>query len=119
MMWIAGLGDRAHGDGEPSRPAAGPHNPNILCPYGVYETSDGGAFLLVVAMSDESWDDFWIFVDQLEVVARRSMEHGGQAHRRPGLHRRASTRSAASAAAFAPKTTAEWTEFLGGQPEII
>ena len=25
------------------------HNPNILCPYGVYETSDRGAFLLAVA----------------------------------------------------------------------
>src|SRR3954452_19195090 len=69
MMWIQAW-EIAHSSmsDEPLR-REGQHNPNIRCPYGVYETNDGGAFLLAVAMSNESWDDFWIFAEQPEVVA--------------------------------------------------
>ena len=97
----------------------GQHNPNIRCPYGIYETKDGGAFLLAVAMSDESWDEFWLFVDRPEVVldprwnnvAKRIGARGAM----DGVEEiRGHVRDA-----FASRTTAEWTEFLAGQPEII
>ena len=63
-----GVGDHAHDDERRAAAAGGQHNPNIRCPYGVYETKDGGAFMFVVAMSDESWDDFWLFADRPEVL---------------------------------------------------
>ena len=56
----------------------GQHNPNIRCPYGIYETKDGGAFLLAVAMSDESWDEFWLFVDRPEVVLDTRWNNGAK-----------------------------------------
>jgi crotonobetainyl-CoA:carnitine CoA-transferase CaiB-like acyl-CoA transferase len=97
----------------------GQHNPSILCPYGVYETKDGGAFLLAVAMSDASWDDFWLFVDRPEVVLDARWDNGakriGARGRRDGVDEiRSLVREA-----FASRTTAEWTAFFAGQPEII
>jgi crotonobetainyl-CoA:carnitine CoA-transferase CaiB-like acyl-CoA transferase len=119
MMWIQSweITHTTMSD-EPLR-REGQHNPNIRCPYGVYETKDGGAFLLAVAMSDESWDDFWLFVDRPEVlvdprwnnVAKRIGARGtvdGVADIRRHVRE-----------AFATKTTAEWTAFLATQPEII
>ena len=41
-------------------------------------SGDGGAFLLAVAMSDESWDDFWVFVDQPEVVLDQRWSTGAK-----------------------------------------
>jgi crotonobetainyl-CoA:carnitine CoA-transferase CaiB-like acyl-CoA transferase len=103
---------------EPLR-RAGEHNPNIRCPYGVYETSDGGAFLLAVAMSDESWDAFWLFVGRPEVLVDQRWNNAakriGARGSTDGLEEiRAQVREA-----FASRTTAEWTEFLATQPEII
>ena len=98
---------------------AGSHNPNILCPYGVYETSDGGAFLLAVAMSDESWDDFWIFAEQPEVVADTRWDTVAKRIGARGCMDGVEEVRARTRAAFASKTTAKWEAFLGGQPEII
>ena len=119
MMWIQAW-EIAHSSmSDETLHRDGVHNPSIRCPYGVYETSDGGAILFVVAMSDESWDDFWLFAGEPEAVldqrwsnvakrigARGSMD--GVAEIRERVRR-----------AFASKCTAEWTEFLAGEPEII
>src|SRR3954452_5402255 len=119
MMWIQAW-EIAHSSmsDEPLH-REGVHNPNIRCPYGVYETSDGGAILFVVAMSDESWDEFWVFAGEPDAVldrrwsnvakrigARGSMD--GVAEIRDRMRR-----------AFASKTMAEWVGFLAGEPEII
>ena len=71
MMWIQAW-EIAHSSmsDEPLR-RDGVHNPSIRCPYGVYETSDGGAILFVVAMSDTSWDDFWVFAGEPDAVLDR------------------------------------------------
>ncbi|MFN0029564.1 MAG: CaiB/BaiF CoA transferase family protein [Acidimicrobiales bacterium] len=103
---------------EPMR-RSGAHHPLILCPYGIYQTNDGGAFLLAVAMSNQSWDDFWIFADRPEVVLD---ERWNTAAKRIGARGnpdgvdeiRELVRDA-----FASKSTAEWSEFLAEQPEII
>ncbi|MDH4147410.1 MAG: CoA transferase, partial [Acidimicrobiia bacterium] len=98
---------------------AGAHNPNILCPYGVYRTSDGGAFLLAVAMSDESWDEFCVFAGVPELAYD---ERWSTAAKRIGARGSADGVAEARALlseAFAARTTAEWEEFLATQPEII
>jgi crotonobetainyl-CoA:carnitine CoA-transferase CaiB-like acyl-CoA transferase len=78
LMWIQAW-EIAHSSvsAEPLR-REGQHNPNIRCPYGVYETKDGGAFLLAVAMSDQSWDDFWIFAGQPDVVLDQRWSSGAK-----------------------------------------
>jgi crotonobetainyl-CoA:carnitine CoA-transferase CaiB-like acyl-CoA transferase len=121
MMWIQSweLTHAAMAQDPHAASRAGGHHPNILCPYGVYETSDGGAFMLAVALSDESWDAFWTFAGQPEVVID---DRWANAARRIGA--RGSTDGvdeirARMRDAFASRTTGEWAEFLAGQPEII
>ena len=119
MMWIQSWELTHSSMSDETLHREGVHNPNIRCPYGVYETSDGGAILFVVAMSDESWDDFWVFAGEPDAVldprwsnvakrigARGSMD--GVAEIRDRMRR-----------AFASKTTAEWAGFLATEPEII
>jgi crotonobetainyl-CoA:carnitine CoA-transferase CaiB-like acyl-CoA transferase len=98
---------------------AGQHNPNIRCPYGIYETKDGGAFLLAVAMSDASWDDFWLFVERPEVLLDARWNNGAKRIGARGSNDGVDEIRECVREAFASKTTAEWTEFLAGQPEII
>ncbi len=97
----------------------GKHNPNIRCPYGVYETKDGGAFMFVVAMSDESWDDFWLFVDRPDVLVDSRWNNVAKRIGARGSMDGVDEIRAAVAEAFAGRTTAEWTAFLATQPEII
>src|SRR3954464_9130359 len=97
----------------------GQHNPNIRCPYGIYETKDGGAFLLAVAMSDESWDEFWLFVDRPEVVLDARWNTAAKRIGARGLNDGVQEIREKVRDAFASRTTAEWTEFLATQPEII
>jgi len=97
----------------------GSHNPNIRCPYGIYETKDGGAFLLAVAMSDESWDDFWLFVERPEVVLDPRWDNGAKRIGARGSSDGVEEIREHMRAAFASRTTAEWAEFLATQPEII
>ena len=102
MMWIQAW-EIAHSpmSDEPLH-REGQHNPNIRCPYGVYETNDGGAFMFVVAMSDESWDEFWLFVERARGRAGPAVEQRRQAHRCPRLAWTASTRSAGRCAGRSP-----------------
>ena len=97
----------------------GQHNPNIRCPYGIYETKDGGAFLLAVAMSDESWDAFWVFVDRPEVVLDTRWNTAAKRIGARGVTDGVAEIRQIVREAFASRTTAEWTEFLATQPEII
>jgi formyl-CoA transferase len=97
----------------------GQHNPNIRCPYGIYETKDGGAFLLAVAMSDASWDDFWVFVDRPEVVLDPRWNTGAKRIGARGSTDGVDDIRQNVREAFASKTTAEWCDFFAGQPEII
>ncbi len=119
MMWIQAW-EIAHTtmSDEPLR-RSGQHNPNILCPYGVYATKDGGAFLLAVAMSNESWDDFWIFVDRPDVVMDPRWNSGAKRIGARGSMDGVDEIREKVRDAFASKTTAEWTAFFAGQPEII
>jgi crotonobetainyl-CoA:carnitine CoA-transferase CaiB-like acyl-CoA transferase len=98
---------------------AGQHNPSIRCPYGIYETKDGGAFLLAVAMSDESWDDFCVFVDRPEIVLDRRWNTAAKRIGARGSTDGVDDIRQTMRAVFATKTTAEWSEFFAGQPEII
>jgi crotonobetainyl-CoA:carnitine CoA-transferase CaiB-like acyl-CoA transferase len=97
----------------------GKHNPNIRCPYGVYETKDGGAFMFVVAMSDESWDEFWLFVDRPDVLVDARWNNVAKRIGARGSMDGVDEIRAAVGEAFASRTTAEWSAFLATQPEII
>jgi crotonobetainyl-CoA:carnitine CoA-transferase CaiB-like acyl-CoA transferase len=98
---------------------SGQHNPNIRCPYGVYETKDGGWFLFVVAMSDQSWDEFWIFADRPEVAIERRWSNVAKRIGARGVMDGVEEIRALMRDAFLSKTAAEWTEFFSTQPEII
>jgi crotonobetainyl-CoA:carnitine CoA-transferase CaiB-like acyl-CoA transferase len=119
MMWVQAweLAHSSMSDAPLRR--SGQHNPSILCPYGVYLTKDGGAFLLAVAMSDESWDDFWVFAEQPEVVLDRRWDSGAKRIGARGQLDGVEEIRVKMRAAFASKTTAEWTAFFAEQPEII
>ena len=119
MMWIQAW-EIAHSHmAEKPVTRRGQHHPNVMGPYGVYLTSDGGAILFVVANADDAWDEFWIFAGRPEMVlddrwntpAKRIGARGSE----DGLEEiRAVMREV-----FAQHTTAEWVEFLQGQPAII
>jgi CoA:oxalate CoA-transferase len=119
LMWIQAW-EITHStmSDEPLR-REGQHNPNIRCPYGVYQTKDGGAFLLAVAMSDESWDDFWLFVDRPEVVLDPRWNNVAKRIGARGSLDGVEEIRQAVREAFASRTTDEWTAFLATQPEII
>jgi len=98
---------------------SGPHLTTLLCPWGIYATSDGGAFFLGVAMDEASWDAFWIFAERPEVAIdprwNTPIKRLGATGSSDGVEEiRAAVREA-----FASKTTAEWEAFLTSQPEII
>jgi crotonobetainyl-CoA:carnitine CoA-transferase CaiB-like acyl-CoA transferase len=119
MMWIQSweIAHTSMSDETPHR--EGSHNPMIRCPYGIYETSDGGAFLLAVAMSDESWDDFWVFAERPYVVLDPRWNNAAKRIGARGSSDGVDEIRARVREAFASKTTAEWSAFLAGQPEII
>ena len=97
----------------------GSHHPNLRAPYGTYMCKDGIPVLFVVAMTDESWAEFWIFFDKPEMILMEEWDTPGKrvglAGSDEGLHEiRQNMREA-----FASKTFAEFAEFVAGQPEII
>ncbi len=98
---------------------AGAHHPNILSPYGVYQTSDGGAFLFAVAMTDASWLAFCDFAGLPDLAADEHWNTGGKRIGGAGDPTNVDASRARMAEAFAKKTTAEWGAFLASQPEII
>jgi crotonobetainyl-CoA:carnitine CoA-transferase CaiB-like acyl-CoA transferase len=119
LMWIQAW-EITHTDmsGETLR-REGQHNPSIRCPYGIYETKDCGAFLFAVAMSDASWDDFWVFVDQPEVLLDQRWNTGAKRIGARGSVDGVEGIREHVRKAFASKTTAEWSSFFADQPEII
>lgn len=119
MMWAQAWEIAMTGMASEPIARAGAHNPSILCPYGVYETSDGGAFLFAVAMSDESWDDFWVFAGEPEVVLDARWNTAAKRIGARGSFDGVEEIRARMRAAFASRTTAEWEAFLARQPEII
>ena len=119
MMWIQSWEITHTTMSDETLRREGQHNPNIRCPYGVYETKDGDAFMLVVAMSDESWDAFWLFVGRPEVVLEPRWNNVAKRIGARGVMDGVAEIRALVREAFASRTTAEWTAFLGTQPEII
>jgi crotonobetainyl-CoA:carnitine CoA-transferase CaiB-like acyl-CoA transferase len=98
---------------------AGQHHPMIPCPYGVYETADGGAFLLAVAVADESWDAFWTFAGMPEMVLDDRWDTAAKRIGARGTFDGVDEIRAATREAFGRHTTAEWDAFFSDQPEII
>ena len=97
----------------------GSHNPNIKAPYGVYTCADGVPILFVVAMTDDAWTAFWLFVDQPEALLLKEWDSPAK---RIGMMSGASGVEEIRALvrdAFAAKPFAEWEGFLASQPEII
>ena len=98
---------------------AGQHHTNILSPYGLYYTRDGGAFLFAVAMSDESWDEFCIFADLPDLAIDPCWSTGSKRIGYAGDTTNLDASRQRMREAFAQKTTAEWEAFFATQPEII
>jgi len=98
---------------------AGQHHCNILSPYGVYRTSDGGAFLFAVAMSDESWFAFCDFAGLPDLAADPHWDNGGKRIGYAGDATNVEQSRKRMAEAFARKTTQQWSDFLATQPEIV
>jgi crotonobetainyl-CoA:carnitine CoA-transferase CaiB-like acyl-CoA transferase len=119
MMWIQSWEITHTTMSDETLRREGQHNPNIRCPYGIYETKDGDAFMLVVAMSDESWDAFWLFADRPEVVLESRWNNVAKRIGARGLMEGVPEIRELVRGAFASRTTAEWTAFLATQPEII
>jgi crotonobetainyl-CoA:carnitine CoA-transferase CaiB-like acyl-CoA transferase len=97
----------------------GAHHDNMRGPYGVYRTADGGHFFFAAAQSNESWDQFWVFVDD---PAEALNPKWSDPSKRFGIGiTQADAREiqARMREAFLSKTTAEWQAFLSAQPEIV
>ena len=97
----------------------GNHHPNIRGFYGVYGTADDGAIMLAQVMDQEAWDSLCIFADTLELsldprfrTPRQRLGEGISEEDSVEVRQKLK-------AAFASKTTGEWTDFLYTQPEII
>ncbi|HIG44207.1 MAG TPA: CoA transferase [Gammaproteobacteria bacterium] len=99
--------------------AEGAHLANIQGPYGVYETSDGGAFMLAVAMDEESWDALCIFAEAYEIIGDPDWNTQGKRMGSSGKGRQPDEIRAILRRGFLTKTTAEWVEFMYDQPDII
>ena len=97
----------------------GSHHPNIKGPYGVYLCKDGIPVLLVVAMTDEAWSDFWIFFDKPEVILMEEWDTPGKRVGMAGTDDGVPEVRQHLREAFASKTFAEFEAWVAGQPEII
>ena len=98
---------------------AGPHHPNIHGPYGIYQTSDGGAIMIAQTMQEEAWDAFCIFADVPELSVDPRWMTPGKRLGQGATHDDSAEVRASLREAFSKKTTARWEEFLRTQPEII
>lgn len=98
---------------------SGSHHPNLKGPYGIYRTADNGAIMLAQTMDSDAWDAFCTFADVPELAFDARLQTAGQ-RLGEGMTEADSVEIRASLeAAFAQKTTAQWSEFLHTQPEII
>ena len=97
----------------------GQYNPSIASPYGVYQASDGGSFLLAVAMSNESWDEFLVYGGKPDLALDTRWNTAAKRIGILGDGDGVTEVRAELQEAFASHTTAEWEAFFGEQPEII
>jgi crotonobetainyl-CoA:carnitine CoA-transferase CaiB-like acyl-CoA transferase len=97
----------------------GTHHPNIPGQYGVYETAEGGAILLVGTMTEDAWGGFWAFADRPEVVLREEWDTPAKRIGLDGATENVDELRELTTEAFRSKTMEEWETFLRGQPEII
>lgn len=100
-------------------PRSGAHHANINAPYGIYETSDGGHFLFAVAYSNESWDAFWAFADDPAEALSETWDAPGKRLGTGATLADAHDIQAKMRAVFSRYTTAQWSEFLNSQPDIV
>jgi len=98
---------------------AGPHHPNIHGPYGIYQTSDGGAIMIAQTMQEDAWDAFCIFAEVPELAVDPRWLTPGRRLGQGATHEDSAEVRNTLRDAFAKKTAAEWEDFLRGQPEII
>ena len=103
--------------GQPLRPK-GPHLPNVEGAYGVYDTKDGGAFMLALAQDEEAWDALCVFAEMFELIGDEKWNSPGKRMGAPGTESAVELR-AVLRRGFATRTTAEWTEFMYSQPNLI
>lgn len=97
----------------------GHHHPILRAPYGVYETADGAYIMFVVAMTNEAWEAFWIFVDQPQHILDPRWDDGAKRIGAPGSNDGLDEIRAALEAAFRSRSVNDWEQFLYGQPDII
>lgn len=98
---------------------SGNHHPNIKGPYGVYNTSDGGAIMIAQTMDYECWDALCIFAETWELAIDPRFQTPGQRLGEGITEADSEEVRKILTQAFASKTTAEWTTFLYTQPEIV
>mgnify|MGYP001815167800 CR=1 FL=1 len=103
--------------GQPLR-AKGAFLPNVEGTYGIYSTKDGGAFMLAVARDEESWDALCIFGGMFELIGDETWNSPAKRMGAPGMESADELREVLKRG-FASHTTAEWTEFMYSQPNII
>ena len=97
----------------------GNHHPNIRGFYGNYRTNDGGTIFLAQVMDQEGWDSLCIFADILELSLDPRFQTPGR-RLGEGITEQDSVELRTTLkAAFASKTTKQWSDFLYTQPEVI
>ena len=103
--------------GRPLR-ANGPFLPNVEGAYGAYDTRDGGTFLLALAQDAECWDALCAFGEMFELIGDEKWDTPGKRMGAAGKESAAELREVLKRG-FASRTTAEWTEFMYSQPNLI
>lgn len=95
------------------------HHPNIKGPYGVYETSCGGAILLAATMQQDNWDAFCAFAGVPELSIDPRLQTPGQRLGEGITESDSQEFRRDMERVFATKTALQWDAFLRTQPEIV
>jgi len=74
---------------------------------------------LVATMTEDAWSAFWIFVDRPEIVLREEWNTPAKRAGFASVPENLDELRQLTREAFQSKTTAQWEEFLRGQPETI
>ena len=100
---------------------SGSHMPNIRGPWGVYEASDGQAFLFTL-VDDSAWRAFCEYGGMPELAENPSWDDGMKRMGAiPDTQDDASVSQvrAGMKQIFASRTSAEWDEFFGARDDVI
>jgi crotonobetainyl-CoA:carnitine CoA-transferase CaiB-like acyl-CoA transferase len=98
---------------------SGAHHGAINGPYGIYETADSEHFLFALAQSDESWDQFWLFVDDPQQAINPKWDTPGKRLGNFASQQDAAEIQQRMREAFKTKTTKQWQTFLATQSGIV